>query len=349
MKPILSSLLLFTGFLGAVGGLLLFPQEVSCAVANALLLCTDTLLPNLFPFMVLSGLFIRSGLADGLGAKADKLMSAVFHLPGTCLLALLFGMIGGYPTGARTVVSLYQSGACSREDAERTLAFCNNCGPGYLITGIGYGLFRDVKLGVMLYFVHITAAVLTGFMLAPAKKTTSKQRAAASVQPPSLSSAFVTSVTDGMSSFINLCAFVICFSAILVLAERSGVPSLIASLLPFSEENGTWFLLGFLEMTCGVSHLVAGEFSEQLILISALTAWGGLSVHCQVISLLQGTGLSSSGYLKGKALHGGLAAFLTAIIVTGTPLFYAGLAAIIFLHILRAAKKRSGNACKNVL
>ena len=51
-----------------------------------------------------------------------------------------------------------------------------------------------------------------------------------------------------------------------------------------------------------------------------LLGWAGLSVHCQVLSFLGGSGLSVRPYLGGKLLHGGLAALLTALLVQVFPL-----------------------------
>lgn len=349
MKETHSSILLSVCLLAAATGLLLVPQEVSGAVRDGLSVCTNTLLPTLFPFMILSGIFVRSGLVQHIGNNAEKLMRTLFHLPGVCFSALLFGMIGGYPTGAKTVVSLYQSGSCSKNEAEHALAFCNNCGPGFLISGIGFGLFQNIRCGILLFAIHIVSAVFTGIVLAPPTKVVSTKKSSNTDSGNSISFCFVTSVTDAMASYLNLCAFVLCFSAILVLVECSGIPALLAHFLPCSKENGTWFLLGYLEITGGIFHLTAGTVSERFLLISVLAAWGGLSVHCQVISLLQGTDLSPIPYLKGKAFHSIFACLLAYALVTGIPVLPYSIVGIVSAAVLGRLKKRSGNTSKSVL
>ena len=339
MKRNLCSMLLCSSLLAAATGLILFPQDVSGAVSYGMRLCADTLLPNLFPFMVLSGVFVRSGLAERLGEKADSLMRNLFQLPGVCFSAWLFGMIGGYPTGAKTVVSLYRSGSCSKDEAEHTLAFCNNCGPGFLISGIGFGMFQNTMCGIVLYAIHIVAAFLTGVTLAPSSRITHHKTGSNPGRAASFPVCFVTSVSDAMSAFLNLCAFVLCFSAILVLVERSGVAALLASVLPFAKENATGFLLGCIEMTCGIFHLTKGNFTECFIIITALAAWGGLSVHCQTISLLQGTDLSPVLYLKGKVIHALIAILLAMCVSFGIPLSYSAVVGTILAGLLRRSKK----------
>jgi hypothetical protein len=42
-----------------------------------------------------------------------------------------------------------------------------------------------------------------------------------------------------------------------------------------------------------------------------MLGWAGLSVHCQVLSFVSGSGLSARTYILGKLLHGVLAAVFT--------------------------------------
>ena len=344
----ISAPLLICVFAAAVG-LLAFPQYVSRAVSDAFSLCTDTLLPTLFPFMILSGIVIRSGLACRLGRRAHRFMASVFHLPGVCFLPLLLGMIGGYPTGAKTVINLYHSGSCSQDEAEHTLAFCNNCGPGFLISTVGLGLFGDIRYGVLLYAAHITAGLLTGVLLAPRRKPIARCYPGPSQSPVSASMAFVGSVTDALQAFLNLCSFVLCFSAIVSLVQLSGIPAVLSGVFPIFGSNGQWFLLGLLEMTGGIRNLNSGTLSEQLTLCAALAAWGGFSVHCQVLYFLQDTDLSPRLYWRGKALHALLSALLinTTVLPISFPYFTASITLI--FAILCLCKKSSGNRKESVL
>ena len=53
---------------------------------------------------------------------------------------------------------------------------------------------------------------------------------------------------------------------------------------------------------------------------SFMLGWAGLSVHCQVLSFLADSDLSSFSYLLGKALHGLLSALFTAGLMRLFPL-----------------------------
>lgn len=351
-RQLLPTALTASALCTAALGLLLFPQETSQAVREGLTLCTDTLLPSLFPFFVLSSLAVKTGLAQLLGRALEPVMQPMFHLPGACSAALVLGFLGGYPTGAKTAAALYRDGLCTRQEAQRLLGFCNNCGPAFLIGAVGCGLFGDLRYGLLLMLVHGSAALLTGLLLNRKATAHSRNQAKNSVNenisPPA---AFVESVTESFQALLNLFAFVLCFSAVIRLIQLSGIPALLSGLLfPFlSGENGETLLLGLLEMTCGVTQLGSGPLPERLILASVLLGWGGLSVHCQVLSLLQGTDLSPVPYLKGKALHGSLSALLMAAILVRAEVLFLPLALGAILLPSRTVKKSSGKSVEGVL
>ena len=331
-------------------GLIRFPREISAAVQASLTLCANTLLPNLFPFFVLSSLIIKLGLLRSLDLVMDKAMQRAFHLPGICSAALLLGMIGGYPTGARIATELYRNGSCSRNEGQRALSFCNNCGPAFLFSMVGCGIFGHPRYGILFMAVHYTAAILVGLIINRYATPSATRHTRTNYATVPLSAAFVDSVTGAMRALLDLFSFVLCFGAITKLVTISGI-SLRTSefLLPFlNAEAGENFLLGLLELTHGVTNLSGESLSTRLILSAALLGWGGVSVHCQVLALLRDTDLSPAAYLKGKALHAVLSAILMWEILY-MPKATALLLPCILLLSGKDEKKRSGKSVKDIV
>ena len=348
MKKNATAIFLFLIVCTASVGLLLFPKEISHAVHESLSTCVNTLLPTLFPFLVLSGFLVKSKIIYPLEQLLEPFMRPLFHLSGVCASPLLIGLIGGYPTGARTAVALYRDGLCSRREAEQLLAFCNNCGPGFILGSIGCCVFYNISCGILLFLAHSMSAVLIGLLLTATLPVPAEQDAYTRKEVTfSLPTAFVASVTEAMHAFIDLSAFVLCFSALTQLLQLSGLLHCLSSFLPFSEGNNAFFLLGLFEMTAGVLHLSIGSTMERAVLASALVGWGGFSVHCQVLSLIQGTDLSPKLYFKGKFLHGLLAAILTALFFQNEKAVYAVIACIFLIlftlfHFRKKEWKKSG-------
>ena len=131
--------------------LLLRPEAAEEAVRGGLALCFQTVVPSLFPFFVVVSLLLQLGLGRWLGRLFSPFMEPLFHLSGAAVTPLIAGLIGGYPSGARTAAELYREGTLTREEAERCLAFVNNCGPAFALSFVGTAVLRSERAGLALY------------------------------------------------------------------------------------------------------------------------------------------------------------------------------------------------------
>lgn len=313
-------LLAQAGLLSCIAALLLFPSQAVHAAQDGLSLCFQVILPSLFPFFALSSLAVELGLVSCLGRLLAPLMIPLFRVPGEGAAALALGFVGGYPAGARTTLALYKKGLCSKTEAERMLAFCNNSGPAFILGVVGIGVFSSGQAGLLLYLAHAAASLCIGLLFRfykPGERPSRQTHSPPRFEAPRLSAAFTSAVGDAFRSTLNICAFVVFFAVLIRLLLLTGaIPSLsrgIAFLLAplgLSHESVEKLLIGLLELSSGVAGLRGGQ--GQLGLAAFMLGWAGLSVHCQVLSFVGTDGLSVKPYFLGKLLHGGLSALLLA-------------------------------------
>ncbi len=323
-------LLLGLVLLTAALALVVWPQESMDAARTGLQLCCNVIIPSLFPFFVLSALVVDLGLADYLGRALERFMRPLFRVPGSCACALVLGFIGGYPVGARTAISLYSSGACSKTEAERLLAFCNNSGPAFILGVVGAGIFADSRVGVLLYLAHAAASVCVGVLFRFYRRSEPGGSGGSrmSIAAKRASVAFTGSIRDSFLSTLNICAFVVFFTVVIrmltvsgILTAAAGLMGMLLAPLGFSESWGARLLTGILEISSGVWSLTgAGSLSGKVTMAAFMLGWAGLSVHCQVLSFLGGSGLSVRTYLAGKLIHGGLSALFVGALIRVFPL-----------------------------
>lgn len=325
-----------SGFRDALAGLALLvataalvaaPKEAIAGAKDGLTLCFNVIVPSLFPFFVLSSLVVDLGLAAYLGRAMEGLMRPLFRVSGSCAAAVALGFIGGYPVGARTALQLYQQGLCSRTEAERLLAFCNNSGPAFILGVVGAGVFGDGRVGLLLYLTHALASVMVGLLFrfygGPERGGVPSRRPKP-IGTVTLPAAFTGAVTRAMQSTLNICGFVIFFAVVLRMLSAFGVLSAVAdllSLLGFQEEWARRLVAGLLELSSGVSSLQGeAQLAGRVSMAAFMLGWAGLSVHCQVLSFLVDSGLSAKVYLAGKLCHGLIAAGLTYALTKVVPL-----------------------------
>ena len=279
-----------------LAGLLLSPDTSAQACRDALSLCAQTVIPSLFPFFVLSSLLVSGGGADAFSALLGGLMRPLFGLGGAGAGALSLGLLGGYPVGARTVTELYGAGALKKEEAERLLGFCNNAGPGFILGICGGAVLHSPRAGLYLYLVHAASALLTGILLCRdlPRRGAVRRKPAQHTDSAAFSSLFSAAVRSALAGILNVCAFVVLFLVLLRLTAAA-LPAAVSAFPLYP------LLLGFVELTNGVTAL--GNTRGGFVCCAVLLAWGGLSVHAQTLSVLDGASLSTRYYWRGKIMQ----------------------------------------------
>lgn len=277
--------------------------RLRAAAAEALAMCGRTVIPALFPFLAVSTLLVTMGFGAWVSPHLSGLM-ALYRLPGAAGTALLLGLVGGYPIGARTAADLYRSGLLTAGEAERLLAFCNNSNPVFLVSVLGVGVFGSVRAGVYLWLIHILSALLTGLFFRGTRERPAGHRVNREnpCQPlPAFSTAFVGAVQGAAGAMLSICAFVTLFYA---LAR------------PLAALGGTLGagLVGVLELFSLTPLLPSTR--EGFVLAAGCAGWGGVSILCQTAAALDGSGLRLKTYFFGKILQGVFSAALAALVWT---------------------------------
>ena len=281
------------GLLAVMAGLLAASETAAQAVREGLALCGGSVIPALFPFLVVSRLFVATGSAAALGRLLAPLTRRMLGASGPGGTAVLLGLLGGYPVGAQTAGELVRTGAVSRKEGQRLLLCCNNCGPAFAMGVAGLGCFGSLRAGGLLWAVHMLAAL--GIALVLPRRPLPPGRDATGVRPPAFAAAFVRSVRDAAGAMVQICGFMVFFLAALRLTARlTGLSHPLLS--------------GAVELTQGILALPATPTG--FVWAAALLGWGGLSVHGQSAAVLSGTDLPLGPYLAAKAAQAALSALL---------------------------------------
>ena len=279
------------GCLAALGLLLARSAEAAQAVRDGLALCAGSVIPALFPFLAVSGLLtaLDAGTSPALGPLARRLGCSRAGAR-----AFLLGLTGSYPVGARTVAQLYRRGGISRREACRLLLFSNNCGPAFILGVAGLGCFGSLRAGVLLWGVHILAALVIALALPRQAAEPSERPGSVPARPP-LVPALIAAVRDAAGTMVYICGFVVFFLVLLrVMGRVTGLSHPVLS--------------GAVELTQGI--LALPHTRRGFVWAAGLLGWGGLSVHGQSAAVLSGTDLPMGPYLAAKAAHAAVSVLL---------------------------------------
>lgn len=286
--------------------LLWFPRAVAGGISRGLSICSTVIIPALFPFLVLSGVMIRSGIAGSIGNRLEPVTRCLFGLPGCCAAGILVAFFGGYPAGATAIGDLVRSGQLSKEEAKRMLRFCVNGGPAFLVAAVGTGLMNSTAFGWLLLAAHWGASLLMGIL--GAKRQPAARTVGRTTKTTSLTVAFVEAVTGACGAMLTMCGFVLVFATVLalgdVLIENPIITTILACLA---------------EVNCGC--LAAAEIPYWApFLLGCTVGFGGLCVHCQAAAQLHGTGVMTSSFFLSRTAHALLTGLFTVLLLRLFPL-----------------------------
>lgn len=300
---------LITATIILVGLIISRGEEAILYSKDALYICTDMIIPSLFPFFICSGILIYSGFCEKISKIFAPVMKPLFNINPNGSSAFVLGMISGYPLGAVTACQLYESGYISKSETERLLAFCNNSGPLFILGSVGIGLYMGLNIGIILYTAHLLGAILVGICM---KNHHSSEHSAPdytlSTKNTSFAEIFHQSTTNAVNSMLLVCGTIVFFSV----ASR-----LFLGIIPF--ELPAW-VYGLFEFSSGNVFISAAAIPlpAKLVTASIITGFAGISVHMQVMAVTAKHHLCIKPYFFGKILHGLFSGAITVLIIKFT-------------------------------
>lgn len=320
--------------------LLLFPEACIAGAKQGLLLWFQTVLPTLFPFMLLSKLMVTLRMSTNLSWWFYPVLHRLFGCSREGCYPIIIGMFSGYPVGAAAVADLKRQNLISSREANFLLCLSNNASPMFLLeftaafclglaSGKKYLFFCIILCGAVIssLLVHkwfqgvsrFPQPMPSGDSLSPHSRhsrdtnhapLTSDNNGAPTASHQKITSGMLLPLLDEtimktLEILVKTGAYIILFS--LLANVLLSVPILpLPVLATFS---------GMLEITSGSSilHTCISAPLLRLVIISGITGFGGLSATAQTFSVIHGCGLSGKTYILCKMLNGILCALFAWI------------------------------------
>lgn len=322
--------------------LIIYANSNLIATKNGLKLWANNVIPSLFPFFIAVELLNHTNIAYFFSLLLDNYMRPLFNVPGVSAYPFIMGFISGYPVGAIIVSDLYSKGTCTKEEAERMLIFTNNSGPLFILGTVGISFYSNSMFGIILLATHILASLTVGIIFGQLsiffRRTNKKNKANYSISNykikpkpdivfSNLGEILGTSIASAIKSIIMIGGFVILFSVIISILEKSGILYLIAkilsSFLHIDNKLIVGVLSGIIEFTNGlskISEVHLPNISVNIIFSAFILGFGGISVTLQVLNIISKANLSIRKYFIGKIFQGIIAAFYTMLLLN-IPIF----------------------------
>ena len=209
----------------------------------------------------------------------------------------LLSLFGGYPVGAKLIQKAFLDRKISLKKAERMLGFCVNSGPSFIIIAVGAGIMGRRDIGVILFIASLISSLVMSIFLRTKYSLikTGKNQA----ENVCFSDKLVEATYNATEAMLNICGFVVLFSAVI---------ELLNSILPQSKI--TSLCLSFLEISNSVANNAGDIFA-----VAFMLGFGGFCVHFQVLSMCKGLKINYLKFSLYRIVHGVLNILFTYILI----------------------------------
>lgn len=285
-------------FIGGFGMLILIfdGRTALYGMNEGVKLCLYTLIPSLFPFIVLSSLICEATI--GTRVSLLRPIAKGFGIPEGAESLLVVGLLGGYPIGAQAVADAYRKGQLNQSEAEKLTVICNNPGPAFLFGVLG-SMVSNQKYLWLLWGIQIISALLISLIIP------GRSRPVASIRNDNVTPLPVL-LGKASKSMLNICSCVVFFRMVLQFLQRWilwAIPDIWIAVIS-----------GMLELSNGCLLLATvADQNLRLVLASGLLCFGGICVWMQTGAVCQEIKIGQ--YLFLKSLQSLLCASTTSFIV----------------------------------
>ncbi len=253
------------------------------------------IVPSLFPFFILSDFLINYHIVDYIPNLIKKGLRKLFNISDYGIIIFFLSMISGFPSNARNTKNLYQLGLISKEEASHILTFTHFSNPLFILGTLAIFFLHNKTYGIIILLSHYLGNIILGILIRKNNFYNQDNYIKKKNISQSFGKIFSHSIKSSIDTLLMILGTLTCFLVIsTVIINRLNLDAYTAMLTK-----------GILEITMGLKSLCMLDIPDiyKVIISSMFLSFGGLSVHMQVITELEDTGISVKGYLKGRIIH----------------------------------------------
>ena len=218
---------------------------------------------------------------------------------------LLLSIISGFPSNARNTRTLYDHNLITLDEANHILIFSHFSNPLFILTTVSIFFFGDENVGIILLTSHYLSNFFVGLLFRNYfhhKNSVNKNYN----KKVYFGNIFINSIKKSIDTIMLICGIV---SIFLLLS------ALIVNTFNFNLYN-TMIIKGILEITIGIESLgkLAIPMIYKVVIASCFLAFGGFSVHMQVMSQISDTEIKYKYFFVGRIYQMILAGIITYFI-----------------------------------
>ena len=254
--------------------LIIYNKDTSETIKYCIELCTNTLIPSLFAYMVLCTFLIKSKLSVIITTPLWILLRRVIKLDKDVFSVFVLSLIAGYPVGIKMLKELISQNKNYSEIAKLISPVCYASGPAFITGIVGKVIYNSNTAGCIVFFSCTISNVLGAIFLTRKNTITYKNNKEEIV----MNGKKITEVIiSSAKAILMICLSMILFNILIVLIKTLCIE--------FSPQDK---LLKYIQSFIEVTNICSFDASVPLWLVTFFISFGGLCVIFQLFLISGG-------------------------------------------------------------
>ena len=264
-------------------------------VTYSLNLWVKNLLPSMFPFFVISDILIAYHITNYIPKIVKKSFCSLFCVKENIVTIFFLSCISGFPSNARMIKMMYESGNITKEEGNHSLLFTHFSNPLFVLSTVAVMFLQQERYGYIILISHILGNIVIGIACRSREFYLQYDYTQKLDKSQSFSKILIQAIRSSIDTSLLILGTLTCF---LIFS------SILIYHLHLDDYTGT-IVRGILEITMGLKSLSMLAIPDiyKVVLSTMFLSFGGLSVHLQVLSQIIDIDLSYFQYFVARLFH----------------------------------------------
>ena len=265
------------------------------------------LLPNIFIFFTLTDILNNYNFPYFIEKIFGNIIHKIYKLPKICSYVIFMSMTCGFPGNSKLIKELLDNKKINIYEGCRLLTMTHFSNPLFIIHVIGINMLNSKKIGFIILITHYITNFIIGFIFRNIFNVCETKSFNENKDSLPFMNLLKKSIDNTISILLNVLGIIIFFGTLTTVINH------YLNLNPFSNT----ILNGILEITNGIKLLndLSLSIIKKATIITFFISFGGLSIHMQVMSILNKYNISYFIYLLTRIIHASISSIIVFLIL----------------------------------
>lgn len=305
MKKKLTSTIIILLIIFIIFNIFYNSKDINSVISFSISIFIKNIFPSLFPMFVISDVLVELGIPIFLGNLFSKITTKLFNVKKEASFVFFMSLISGFPSNAKYIKTLVNKKIFDHNDANKVLMFTSFSNPLFIFNTVGILFFNNIKIGLYIFLASLLGNITVGFLfknLYIKKEIFTKidfkdnlKLLNNNINNTKIFKTFLKSVNSSLQTLLNIFGIITCFLIFTTIINNFANFNYLTNLI----------ITGIMEFTSGLNLVSISNISFNLKLYISMffIAFGGLSVHAQIVTILEDIKINYGLFLLSRIIH----------------------------------------------